>query len=171
VAEPFLGEIRTFAFNFAPQGWALCNGQLLPIAQNTALFALLGTQFGGNGTTTFALPNLQSRLAIHQGQGSGLSSYVIGETGGAESVTLTAAQMPNHTHQLFASSLKATGSSPAGSVLAATKASIYAPAPNETAMSQAAIGHAGSSQPFGILPPFLALTFCIALFGIFPARQ
>src|SRR5271170_5869901 len=100
MSTPYLSEIRIFSFDYAPEGWAMCNGQTLPISQNTALFALLGTTYGGNGTTTFALPNLQSRVAVHQGQGSGLSPYVIGETTGAESVTLLASQMPSHTHSI-----------------------------------------------------------------------
>src|SRR5262245_53022514 len=98
MSEPFLGEIRTFGFNFAPTGWAMCNGQLLAIAQNTALFSLLGTQFGGNGQTTFALPNLQGRVGIHEGQGAGLSQYTIGQVGGTETVTLTVNQIPAHNH-------------------------------------------------------------------------
>jgi microcystin-dependent protein len=171
VAEPFLGEIRMFGFNFAPAGWAEANGQLLPIAQNTALFSLLGTQFGGDGVTTFALPDLRGRVALHQGQGSGLTEHTLGQVGGAETVTLTTAQMPNHTHQLEASSVPATTKHPAGAVLAVARAEIYAPAPNEAAMNVAAIGHAGSSQPVGVAPPFMTLTFCIALQGIFPSQS
>jgi microcystin-dependent protein len=171
VAEPFLGEIRMFGFNFAPAGWAQANGQLLPIAQNTALFSLLGTQFGGDGVTTFALPDMRGRVALHQGQGSGLTAHTVGQTGGAETVTLTSAQMPNHTHQLEASSVPATSRHPAGAVLANARAEIYAPAPDETAMNGAAIGHAGSSQPVGVAPPFLTLNFCIALQGIFPSQS
>ena len=110
--EPFLGEIRMFGFDFAPQGWALCNGQLLPINQNQALFSLLGNMYGGNGTTTFALPNLQSRVPIHQGQGAGLSAYVVGQAGGAETVTLAAAQMPAHAHPVKASSNTAGSTKP-----------------------------------------------------------
>jgi microcystin-dependent protein len=159
-----------FAFNFAPAGWALADGQLLPVAQNTALFALLGTQFGGDGVHTFALPDLRGRVANHQGQGPGLSTRVVGGTGGTETVTLTTAQMPNHTHQLTANSASATTTQPAGAVLAKSSKPTYAPAPNETAMNPAAIGHAGSSQPVGVLPPFLTLNFCIALAGIFPSQ-
>jgi microcystin-dependent protein len=171
VAEPFLGEIRIFGFNFAPLGWAQANGQLLPILQNTALFALLGNQFGGNGTTTFALPDLRGRVAIHQGQGPGLTNHTIGQAGGTETVTLTTAHLPNHTHQLEASSAPATTTHPAGAVLAHTTTAIYARAANETAMNKTAIGHAGSSQSLAVAPPYLTLNFCIALQGIFPSRS
>ena len=119
MSEPFLGEIRIFGFNFAPQGWALCNGQLLPIAQNTALFSLLGTTYGGNGQTTFALPNLQSRVPLHQGQGPGLSQYYIGQSAGSETVTLTSNEMPIHNHQVGAASAP-TSKSPSGAVPAYT---------------------------------------------------
>src|ERR1700729_3145413 len=108
MAEPFLGEIRMFGFNFAPQGWAMCNGQTLPISQNAALFSLLGTFYGGDGVTTFQLPNLQSRVAIHEGQGSGLSPYDIGQVGGVETVMLTQNQMPQHSHSVGASSAPGT---------------------------------------------------------------
>jgi microcystin-dependent protein len=118
VSEPFVGEIRMFGFNFAPQGWALCDGQVLPINQNEALFVLLGTTYGGDGTTTFALPNLQSRVPIHQGQGAGLSAYVAGQAGGTETVTLTAMQMPSHSHGVKASSSAAASNTPKGSALA-----------------------------------------------------
>jgi microcystin-dependent protein len=170
VSEPFLGEIRMFGFNFAPVGWALAAGQLLPISQNTALFSLLGTQFGGDGVRTFALPDLRGRVAIQAGQGTGLTNHVVGDDGGAETVTLTSAQMPNHTHQLDASSQRATTKHPAGAALADAKTAIYAPGPDGTAMNGAAIGPAGSSQPVEVLPPFLTVNFCIALQGIFPAR-
>src|SRR5271166_3581841 len=113
VSEPFIGEIRLFGFNFAPVGWALCNGQLMPIAQNTPLFSLIGIYYGGDGITTFALPNLQSRVPIGQGQGPGLSPYTIGQTGGIENVTLTGNQMPEHTHTVKASAVKGGLDSPA----------------------------------------------------------
>ena len=172
--DPFqyLGEIRVFAFSFPPAGWAECNGQLLSIAQNTALFSILGTQFGGDGHTTFALPDLRGRVPNHQGQGIGLSDRTLGQSGGAETVILTTAQMPNHTHQLTANSNAATTRHPGNAVLAtSTGSKIYSPLPNETAMSQAAIGHSGSSQPFRIVNPFLTLNFCIALEGVFPAQS
>jgi microcystin-dependent protein len=171
MSEPFLGEIRTFGFNFAPRGWAMCNGQLLSIAQNQALFALLGTTYGGNGTTNFALPNLQSRVGVHQGQGPGLSPYVIGEVSGSETVTLTTSQMPAHGHALIANAGTAGVSRPDGAVLARTGTNTYAAAPDGTAMNAGAIGQAGGSQPFSIVQPFLCLNFCIALQGIFPSRN
>jgi len=172
VSEPFLGEIRMFGFNFAPTGWAMCNGQLLPISQNTALFSLLGTQFGGNGTSTFALPNLQSRVPIHQGQGSGLSSYVIGQSGGFENVTLLATQLPAHSHSVNASSATAAAGRPAGAVPAHPSADIYASAPDgATVMNAGMIANTGGNQPHGNIQPYLTLNFCIALQGIFPSRN
>ena len=168
MSEPFLGEIRMFGFGFAPSGWALADGTLLAISQFTALYQLIGTTYGGDGVTTFALPDLRGRMANHQGQGPGLSDRVIGGTGGDETVILTTAQMPNHTHPLMANSGPATTRHPGGNVLAEGPVT-YAHAPNETQMSPAAIGHTGSSQPFGVLPPFLTLNFCIALLGVFPS--
>jgi microcystin-dependent protein len=171
MAEPFLGEIRMFGFNFAPQGWAMCNGQTLPISQNTALFALLGTFYGGNGTTTFQLPNLQSSVAIHQGQGAGLSPYEIGQAGGVENVTLTQGQMPAHGHPALANASSATTGRAAGAVLARTSTDTYAAAPDGTAMNAGTIGPTGGSQPHPNIQPYLTLNFCIALQGIFPSRN
>ena len=148
----------------------MCNGQLLPISENTALFSLLGTFYGGNGTSNFALPNLQSRVGIHQGTGTGLSNYVIGETGGAETVTLTQNQMPQHGHSVAAANA-ATTTRPAGAVLGRTPNASYDGSPDGTTMNAAMIGTAGGSQPFGIIPPYLCLNFCIALQGIFPSRN
>ena len=171
MAEPFVGEIRTFGFNFAPSGWAMCNGQLMPISQNTALFSLLGTQYGGNGTTTFALPNLQGRVGIHQGQGAGLSPYTIGQVSGTENVTLTQNQMPQHGHGVVANDSAATATRPAGAVPARTTTSTHAAGPDGTAMNAGMIGTSGASLPFSIIQPFLCVNFCIALFGIFPSRN
>jgi microcystin-dependent protein len=171
VSEPFLGEIRTFGFTFAPQGWAMCNGQLLSISQNTALFSLLGTTYGGNGTITFALPDLRGRVGNHQGQGPGLMNYVQGEESGVESVTLTQQQMPQHNHGVQANASPATATRAGGAVLARTSADIYAAAPDGTAMNAAMIGQAGGSQPHSNLQPYLTLNFCIALQGIFPSRN
>jgi microcystin-dependent protein len=177
MAEPFLGEIRIFAGNFAPRGWALCNGQILAISQNTALFSLLGTFYGGNGTSTFALPDLRGRLAVNQGQGPGLSSYTIGEQTGTESVTLLTTNMPAHTHLINASTGAADLGSPAGAVLAVPYDSTgvagtgYTKTPANTQMAPNAVGLAGGSQPFSILQPLLAVTFIIALQGIFPSRN
>jgi microcystin-dependent protein len=172
MSEPFVGEIRMFGFGFAPQGWALCNGQLLPISQNTALFSLLGTTYGGDGRTTFALPNMQSRVPVCQGQGPGLSSYVEGQAGGAETVTLAAAQMPGHTHPVKASSSAAGSDQPGGRALARSASHIYTAEPDtSTVMNADMLGGAGGSQPHGNIQPYLAVNFCIALTGIFPPRN
>jgi microcystin-dependent protein len=175
MSNPFLGEIRIFGFNFAPRGWALCNGQILSIAQNTALFSLLGTQYGGNGQTTFALPNLQSRVPVHQGTGPGLSNYVIGEVTGTENVTLLTTQMPahNHTVSIQAFGSDATSAKPAGKYLANSgAANIYNSTQDGTLMgAQPPTGIAGGNQPFPILQPLLVLNFCIAMQGIFPSRN
>jgi microcystin-dependent protein len=171
MSEPFLGQITIFSFGFPPRGWAFCNGQILSISQNTALFSLLGTTYGGNGTSTFALPNLQGRAAVGSGVGQGLSSYVLGQTGGEENHTLIGAELPSHSHAPNYSN-SATKSSPAGNY--------WAPDPNGNitfatsggnAMSPAAIGVAGGGQPHTNLAPILALNFCIALTGIFPSRN
>jgi microcystin-dependent protein len=168
MSEPFLAEVRIFPYNFAPRGWAFCDGQLLAIAQNTALFSLVGTIYGGNGITTFALPNLQGRTPIGQGQGPGLSSYEVGETGGVETVTLTAQELPSHTHSLRAVSGAATTGVPGGTVAPATGGSaVYAPAQNLVAM--APIGGAGAPHPNR--QPYTVLNFCIAVQGIFPSRN
>ena len=169
MSEPFLGEIRMFGFNFAPRGWAFCNGQILPIAQNTALFSLLGTTYGGNGQTTFALPNLQGRVAIHFGQGAGLSNYDLGEVAGTETVTLTQNQLPAHGHAVNASNGDATATRPANRFPAGGGA--YADSADGTTMSPTMVANAGGSQPHSNIQPFLALNFCIALSGIFPSRN
>jgi len=174
--EPFIGEIRMMGFDFPPQGWARCDGQLLSIAQNTALFALLGTTYGGNGQTTFALPDLRGRFPTHQGQGPGLPPRTIGELSGSTSVTILATQMPQHVHQVVppASSGQATQTAPSGAVLAAGLGSKEARYANETGdVSMAAFnsGIAGGSQPLSIINPYTTINFCIALEGIFPSRN
>jgi microcystin-dependent protein len=173
MAEPFLGQIQTFGFNFAPRGWALCNGQILPIAQNTALFSLLGTTYGGNGQTTFALPNLQSRVPVHFGQGPGLSPYDLGQASGTETVTLTANQIAAHAHPYApaANGGDATSAKPAGKFMANTAAAVYAPTSDGTLMGNQTTGPAGGNQPHENLQPYLAINFCIALEGIFPSRN
>jgi microcystin-dependent protein len=171
MSEPFLGEIRMFGFNFAPVGWAMCNGQLIPISQNTALFSLLGTFYGGDGIQTFALPNLQSRVAVHQGQGAGLSPYELGEVTGTETVTLLSAQMPNHSHAVNANGAAGTAARPGGVVLARSSTDIYASSPDGTVLNAGMIGATGGSQPHNNLQPLLVLNFCIALEGIFPSRN
>jgi microcystin-dependent protein len=177
MSEPFIGEIIMFGGNFAPRGWAMCNGQLLSISQNTALFSILGTSFGGNGTTTFGLPDLRSRVPIHQGQGPGLSPYVLGQQGGPENVTLLQNNMPIHTHLANASTINADQPSPAGAIWASPVDSQggagtgYTKQAANTTMAPNAIGNAGGSVPFSIVQPYLAVTFIIALQGIFPSRN
>ena len=172
VSEPFVGEIRMFGFNFPPQGWAFCDGQLLSISQNAALFSLLGTTYGGDGESTFALPDLRSRVPVSLGQGEGLSSYAEGQAGGTETVTLGSAQMPAHTHAVSASSSPAASERPAGRVLARSPDHSYIPEPDtDTVMNAKMIGEAGNSQPHDNIQPYLVLNFCIALQGVFPARE
>jgi microcystin-dependent protein len=171
MADPFVAEIRIVGFNFAPTGWALCNGQLMPISQNTALFSLLGTQYGGDGKTTFALPNLQGRVPIHAGQGPGLTDRAIGESGGAATVTLTAAEMPSHSHAIATTSAPADRSNPASSRFAAPADSVYTAQAANTATHPSTVGSDGGNQPHNNLQPFLVLNFVIALQGIFPPRS
>ncbi|GMA15239.1 phage tail protein (plasmid) [Deinococcus metallilatus] len=162
MAEPFLSEIRIMSFNFAPRGWALCNGQLLPINQNQALFSLLGTTYGGDGRTTFALPNLQGRVPIHAGSG-----HTLGERGGEEAHTLSLAELPAHTHALNAASSNGSASAPANAFLGAFSGGYQTAAPS-TSLHPASVTGAGGSQPHENRQPFLTLTYCIALQGIFP---
>ena len=173
MAEPFLGQINMFGFNFAPRGWAFCNGQLLSIAQNTALFALLGTTYGGDGQTTFALPNLQSSVPIHFGTGTGLSTYDIGQQSGTENVTLTIATMPSHNHGVTfqVNSSEGGTNSPEGGYLGKADPGPYAPTQNANGGAQPPTGLTGGSQPFSILQPYLAINFCIATEGVFPSRN
>jgi microcystin-dependent protein len=167
MAEPFLGSIIIFGGNFAPRGWAFCNGQILAISQNTALFSLLGTTYGGNGQTTFALPDLRGRVPIHFGQGPGLSNYSEGETGGAESVTLSAAQMPQHQHVQPASNGDEDTNRPNNAVPA--HGGVYATTTDGSALDPTSA--AGGSQPHENRPPYLAINYIIALEGIFPSRN
>ena len=175
--DPFIGEIMMAGFNFAPRGWALCNGQTLAISQNTALFSLLGTNYGGNGTTTFALPDLRGRTPIQQGQGPGLSSRQVGETGGVENVTLISTEIPSHTHALKATTASATTAAPAGAIWAVSGSrrsttNLYTNAAGAGAvMNSQVLAPVGSSVPHNNMPPYLAVNFCIALQGIFPARN
>lgn len=170
MATPFIGQISMFGGNFAPRNWAFCNGQLLSIAQNSALFSLLGTTYGGNGTTTFALPDLRGRTPIHAGQGPGLSNRVLGESSGSENVTLIVSQMPSHTHAVTpgASSSAATSENPSGQVPAAGGA--YDSAANAT-LQGVTSGATGGSQPHTNMPPYLVINYIIALQGIFPSRN
>ncbi|HEY0044435.1 MAG TPA: tail fiber protein [Allosphingosinicella sp.] len=163
MAEPFLSEIRLFSFNFPPKGWAFCNGQLLPINQNQALFALLGTTYGGNGQTNFALPNLQGRCAMHKGQG-----LTLGQAAGESAHTLTMNEMPTHTHFFQAANQDGANPIPTGSLLANFNNG-YGGASNLTTLLNGTIGNAGGSQAHNNMAPYLTLNFCIALQGIFPS--
>ncbi len=165
MAQPYIGEIRMFAGNFAPSGWLFCNGQLLPISAYDTLFTLIGTTYGGDGQSTFALPNLQGRLPMHAGNGR-----VLSETGGSETVTLTPNQMPNHTHGLIGSSAPGVANRPTGLVPAASpNVDLYAAGPATTALAAQSLAAAGGSQPHDNMQPYLALSFIISLFGIFPS--
>jgi microcystin-dependent protein len=165
MGEPFLAEIRIVSFNFPPKGWALCNGQLLPINQNQALFSLLGTTYGGNGQTTFALPDLRGRVPFHFGSG-----LTLGQSGGETGHSLSAPEMATHNHLAMASSGDADQLSPAGNFWAKGAASAYSPIPNTT-MSPQSLAAAGGGQPHENMSPYLVLNFVIALVGIFPSRN
>jgi microcystin-dependent protein len=169
---PFLGQIAMFAGNFAPSGWALCDGQLLAISSNTALFSLLGTTYGGDGQTTFALPDLRGRAPIHAGQGTGLSDKRLGQRGGAEQVTLQVSNLPSHTHSLNASTATGTSNAPTGNVHADTSVfdKEYATTAN-TAMGTETIGNTGGGVPVDIVQPYLTINYIIALDGDFPLRS
>lgn len=172
MSDPFIGEIRMFAGNFAPRGWAFCNGQLMPISQNTALFSLLGTTYGGDGRSTFALPDLRGRVPLHAGQGSGLSDYPLGSRGGSEQVALTTAQLPAHSHALLASDAEASQRNPTNHALATPEeALIYSAAEPTAVMAKDAIAPTGSGQPHENRPPYLAVNYIIALFDLFPSRS
>ena len=184
MSDPFIGEIRTFGFNFAPRGWALCAGQILPISQNTALFSILGTTYGGNGQTTFALPDLRGRSAVHAGQGPGLSSYVLGEVTGSETVSVLTTQLPVHTHAV----VMAAGAVPPN-LLTTPVAGAWAqqlwdinsqqtqpafhapPAGTPATMAPQALGLTGGGQPHANQQPYLTINYCICMQGIFPARN
>lgn len=170
MTEPFLGEIRNFGFAFAPRGWAQCQGQVLQISQNSALFSLLGTTYGGNGQTSFALPDLRGRATISAGQGPGLSPRTQGEVSGEEQVTLTAQQVAPHTHAVTASS-SATNKSPGDSVPAYTAAAAGYGSGADLTMSSQMIKPNGGGQPHNNMPPYLVTNWCIALEGIFPSRS
>jgi microcystin-dependent protein len=177
MSEPFIGEIIMFAGNFAPRGWAFCEGQLLPIAQNSALFAILGTTYGGNGQTTFDLPDLRGRVPMQPGPGPGLTPRTLGESSGVENVTLISPQIPAHTHALSAHGGPGDSPSPEGAVVAVLvdpntqqPLNLYSSTPTTT-MANTAVGLAGGSQPHTNVQPYLCINFIIALEGIFPSRS
>lgn len=172
--DPFIGEIKLFAGNFAPRGWAFCEGQLLPISQNTALFSILGTTYGGDGRTTFALPDLRGRVSIHPGHGPGLSNYFLGAKGGQEHVTLMINQMPSHNHEVRASSQGGNSPSPGNAVLGNTggfDAEYVHNQPPDLIMNPSMVTNAGGNQPHENRQPYLAVNYIIALQGIFPSRS
>ncbi len=172
MSEPFVGEIRMFAGNFAPRGWAYCDGQLLAVSQNDALFSLLGTIYGGDGRTTFALPEMRGRIPLHKGQGPGFSNRALGSKSGNIQETLTTNQMPSHTHDWKVNTAAATGSAPQGKVLAdTTPVRIYRPVAQDNNMATTVIANTGGSQPHQNRMPTLCIHFIIALFGIYPSRQ
>jgi microcystin-dependent protein len=166
MSEPFLSEIRIASFNFAPKGWALCNGQLLPINQNQALFALLGTTYGGNGQTNFALPDVRGRTPIHEGDG-----HTLGERGGEEAHTLSIAETPTHVHTATGTNTNGTAIIPTGNLLAGSPSQLYTTPQNLSALNAATLADVGGSQPHQNMQPFLVLTFLIALQGIFPSQN
>jgi microcystin-dependent protein len=161
--DPFVAEIRIFPFNFAPKGWAWCDGQLLPLSQNTALFSLLGTTYGGNGKSNFALPDLQGRVPMHPGQGPGLSLHDLGETGGSETVSLLESEIPSHSHDL-------TIPTPARVLAKSTGQNLYSATATLAPMAPEALAPAGGDQPHNNMQPYLTFYFCIALQGVFPPR-
>lgn len=175
MADPFVAEIRIFPFNFAPKGWAWCDGQVMPISQNTALFSLLGTTYGGNGKSNFALPDLQGRAPMHPGQGPGLSLHDLGETGGSETVTLLESEIPAHAHAISASSNAADEEGtkqPAGAIPGVQQDAnqLYTALSSAAAFNAQALAPAGGDQPHNNLMPYLTFYFCIALQGVFPPR-
>ena len=169
MSEPFLGQIQPFGFNFAPRGWALCDGQLLNISGNTALFSLLGTTYGGDGRTTFGLPDVRGRAALHFGSGPGLTPRAIGQKGGTENVVLTTAEIPSHSHALRATSSEADNSKPEGNALA--NSLTYKTEATDSIMAGDSIANTGGSLAHPNMQPFLVVNWCIALVGTFPSRN
>lgn len=174
MSEPFIAEVRIFAGNFAPRGWAFCNGQLLPVSQNTALFSLIGTTYGGDGRSTTALPNMQGRAPMHPGRGPGLTSRRLGQKGGVEMVTLTEAQMPNHSHGVYADSFPAQFQVPTNARTLARSSGGPAYAPGGSGfvpMDSRVLPSAGGSQAHNNMQPYMAINFIIALVGLYPSRS
>lgn len=175
MADPFVAEIRIYPFNFPPKGWAFCDGQLLPISQNTALFSLLGTTYGGDGRSTFALPDLQGRVPMHPGQGPGLSLYDLGQSGGSDTVSLIESELPSHSHTLLGQNSNSNSNDPSGQLHGRPfgGGNLYKmpPAGPQVSLAPEAIVPAGGDQPHNNLMPYLTLLFCIALQGVFPPRS
>jgi microcystin-dependent protein len=169
--DPFIGEIIMFAGNFAPRGWAFCDGQLLAISSNQALFSILGTTYGGDGRTTFGLPDLRSRVPLHPGSGPGLPTYRLGQKGGTASETLSAQQMPSHTHTLRGVASAGNSGEPAGKVVGMSGEEIYSDASADTNLSAESITNEGGSQSHNNMPPYQGVNFIIALVGVFPSRN
>jgi microcystin-dependent protein len=171
--DPFVAEIRIFPFNFAPKGWAFCDGQILPLSQNTALFSLLGTTYGGDGKSNFALPNMQGNAPMHPGQGPGLSLHDLGETGGSETVTLLESEIPSHSHVVNCGGNFSIGDTnvPTSNIIAkSSNGNAYIPQQNLTMMAFQGLPPAGGDQPHNNMMPYLTLNFCIALQGVYPPR-
>lgn len=171
MSEPFVAEIRIFAGNFAPRGWAFCNGQLLPISQNTALFSLIGTTYGGDGRTTTALPNLEGRAPMHPGRGPGLTARRLGERGGVETVTLTEAQMPNHNHTAIVSEEDGRDNDPGNDRWVGAGDQMWGSATSMNPMSEQTLPSAGGSQAHNNMQPYLTMNYIIALVGLYPSRS
>ena len=182
IMEPFIGQIQAFGFDFAPRGWAKCDGQLLPIAQNQALFSLIGTRYGGDGRSTFGLPDLRGRVALHQGQGPGLTGRTLGQHGGTETNTLTVDEMPSHNHMAtgtvkcnFNPTTPATNSSPVGGNFANAESKVYNTSPGDKLMAaenvNVVVGNNGGSRPVNNMEPYLVVNWCISLDGLFPPRS
>jgi len=171
LSEPFLAEVRIVGFNFAPRGWAFCDGQILPINQNQSLYSLLGTTYGGDGRTSFALPDLRGRVPIHVGRSDGGDAHSLGQKSGEETHTLNANEMPQHTHSEVASSVSANQPTPGGHVLATTTDNIYGPKSGSSTLNTGSILNVGGGQAHDNMQPYLALNFCIALQGLFPSRN
>ena len=170
MSQPYVGEIRLFAGNYEPVGWMFCQGQLLSIADNDVLFQLIGTTYGGDGQTSFSLPDLRGRVPVHQGQGPATTPRTLGEFGGEETVTLLAGQIPAHTHALHANAAAATGTAPGGALLAATGVASYDTGAATTAMAAGTVGSSGGNQPHQNMAPTLALNYIISLYGIYPSQ-
>ena len=171
MSQPFVGEIRMFAGNFAPAGWSFCAGQLIAISQNAALFSLLGTTYGGDGVNTFALPDLRSRMPVHAGTSPAGITYIIGQAGGVETVTLLQSQMPSHNHSVACSSGDGNSDDPSAKVPAASATTLYTGPAGANATMAANISSIGGNQPHENMPPFQAVNFIISMFGIFPSRN